>query len=259
MAELFEPSPEELPDIAELIERIEAADWEDAKDIAAIQGWVWDESAGQYKDGDRVVTNNEILEVIYAELEDFEGQVSDLAATLTDGGSVKDFESGLLDIAIAAAMLFYLFGLGTRQNLAGNEDFFVERLTTQVEYLRLFSEDILAGNLTAAKLVARANLYPQDDQLMYSQAQEIIHRAGDWPYYSNVLGGCQHCWQCPDETAKGIVWRGELTPIGERQCLWRCCCSYQYHRTASGTDSYSPLLTAKRGWIGTLRTNFRTL
>ena len=87
-------------------------------------------------------------------------------------------------------------------------------------------------------------------QLHYSQAQEFIHNTEEWPYYASILGSCNHCQECPEEAAKGIVKRGSLVPIGDRQCLWNCCCMLQYHKTQDDDTNGHRLTSHSFGWVG---------
>jgi len=227
-------------------ERIAGGQWS----IADEQGWVWDDDAGQYlDDGGNPVDSDDILQLTYAEIERIEGQISEATSQLENGDiTLSEWERSLAEITATTAALFFLFGLGALGSITDEHSQHVkDRLAIQYQFLRAFSERIAGGQLSIAAIVANANLYPQDAQLHFSQAQLFAHAEGDWPYYSNVLGGCQHCSQCPDETAQGIVERGTLTPIGDRLCKWRCCCMWAFHKTRDGNDS---LGMPRFGWVG---------
>jgi hypothetical protein len=248
MPDPFTPPSSTLPPLSDY-EPLTDIDWDSVRSLADEQGWVWDDSSGQYLDGESPVDTDDILQLTYAEIERIEGEISDISAQLENEDiSLSEWEELLANITAATAALFFLLGIGSVGAITSDHNQHVkDRLTTQFEYLRKFSDRIAAGELSMTGLIANANLYPQDAQLHYSQAQEFIHSVDDWPFYSNVLGGCQHCSQCPEQTAQGIVERGSLIPIGARLCKWRCCCMWAYHKTRDGNDA---LGMPSFGWVG---------
>ncbi|EKU98110.1 hypothetical protein Lepto7375DRAFT_7371 [Leptolyngbya sp. PCC 7375] len=251
MADKFKPSSSDLPDLSEY-DALAEPDWEEVRSLADEQGWEWNDDEGAYvnDDGD-VIPLSDILELTYDELERIQGEISTAVEQLENDEDVTTWEQTLAELTAATAALFFLLGIGARGNVIDSHAEHVrDRLTTQFEYLRQFSNSILDGELTIDGIRARANLYPQDAQLQYSEAQDFIHSTEEWPFYFNILGGCSHCTQCPEETAKGIVERGSLTPIGARLCLWNCCCMFQYHKTQSGDTNAYRASKQCFGWVG---------
>lgn len=253
MADKFQPSSSDLPDLSEY-ESLTDIDWDDVRSLAEEQGWEWDDDLGAYVDssGD-AVSLDAVLELTYEELDSIKAEIAQLTEDLEESEDVAEWERKLAELAAATAALFFLLGIGSRDAITDDhEDLVKTRLTTQYEFLRQFSNDILDGELTIDGIRARANLYPQDDQLLYSEAQELRHDTEEWPYYASILGGCNHCTQCPEEAAKGIVERGSLVPIGARLCLWNCCCMFQYYKTQRGNSGLR-LTSQSFGWIGTTK------
>ncbi len=251
-AEPFQPAPVTLADIP--VHDFGDTDWAEVRSIAEEQGWVWDEEQGQYVDGDgTLITSEQILEVTYAELDKLEAQVTALGDQLVSGDiNTSEWEERMAEIVVVAAALFFLFGIGDRNSITTeHEVHLTDRTRTQFEFLRQFAEGILTGEMTADGIKARGHLYVQDAQLHQSEASEFAHPDTEWPFYRSVLGGCNHCVGCPVEAGKGWVRRGELVPIGARQCRWRCCCSYEYAKDDQGRqDSATSLLSRQWGWIG---------
>lgn len=244
MSEPFQPQPVDLPDIP-------TADisW-DVRIISDEQGWTWDDEIGRYVDSDGTpVTEAEIMAVVEAELADWESLTQELTDSLIDGTyDVRDWEQAIAEIIAAVAAIFFLFGLGSIDKLTDEHtEFANERLQTQYEYLRAFSEAVLAGTLSAAMIGARAKLYVHDAESNHGYAQDFAHDTNEFPFYSNVLGSTRPCEQCPRETAKGIVTRGSLPAIGNRLCLSRCHCHFAYYRSQDEPQRE----TLKRfGWLG---------
>ena len=251
MADKFQPSPSDLPDLSAYDELTEF-DWDEVRSLAEEQDWEWDDDLGLYVDDDgEAVGLGTVLELTYEELDRIKNQVAQLTEDLEESEDVEGWERKLAELAAATAALFFLLGIGSRDAIADDHEQHVkDRLTTQFEFLRQFSNDILNGDLTIDAIRARANLYPQDAQLHYSEAQEFIHSTEAFPFYQNILGSCNHCQECPEETAKGIVERGSLVPIGARLCLWNCCCMFQYHKIQSGDTNAYRLTSHSFGWIG---------
>ncbi|NEQ52939.1 MAG: hypothetical protein F6K11_22835 [Leptolyngbya sp. SIO3F4] len=251
MADKFKPSPAELPKLSEY-ESLADIDWDNVRSLAEEQGWEWNDDIGMYQNSDgEPVPLPDVLELTYDELERIQDDLSSAVEQLEESEDVAAWEQSLAELAAVTAALFFLLGIGNRNNIDDDHSAHVKtRLTNQFEYLRQFSDDILNGDLTIEGIRARANLYPQDDQLLYSEAQEFIHGREEWPYYRNVLGGCSHCTQCPSETAKGIVERGELTPIGARLCRWNCCCMFEYFKNQNGDTNEYRLTKQCFGWVG---------
>lgn len=257
MAEPYIPPSQTLPPISHLDQYLDF-DWDDVESLADDQGWEWDEDDGRYRDEDEaLVSDDDILQLIYDKLGELESGIESARDDLVESGDLTQWEERLAEITVTTALLFFLFGIGARGNLTDNHTEHVRgRLETQFGYLRDFSEAIIAGEKSEAMIGAQGKLYAHDAELHYSQAQDFVHDKENWPFYSNLLGGCSHCNQCPEETAKGIVERGSLTPIGSRACLWRCCCNYAYYKKQDTTQrqtleykSYT-LNRARYGWVG---------
>ncbi|MEO1390986.1 MAG: hypothetical protein AAFV85_26945 [Cyanobacteria bacterium J06634_6] len=238
-------------DFQNLSRLITQFDWNLIRSIAEEQGWEWDDEAGRYRDSSgELVTYQQILDVTQSELARFEGDIEGATALLVEGdATVPEWEELIAEITISAGLLFLLFGLGGRRPGETMESAARSHLERQFRFLQTFAKSVLTGKMTINGIIARAKLYIHDAQLLYNQAQDFLHPVDIWPFYSNVLGPCAHCEQCPAETAQGIVLRGALTPIGERLCRWRCCCQWSFHKTQDERFDEPTILTLKNGWL----------
>jgi hypothetical protein len=103
-------------------------------------------------------------------------------------------------------------------------------LRNEYGYLAKFAEQIKDGTQRLdGSLISRANLYAQGPRGTYHaiEARGMLDQGK--AECRNVLGGSDHnCEGCLAETAKGWMQLGELTPIGDRQCLSNCRCSVEY-------------------------------
>lgn len=248
-AEPFVPSAAQLSNPSYLEALADEIEWADVRSLATEQGWQWDDEIGRYVDGDRPVTESEVMDVVESELDAGEAAIQAITDALIAGESdVNEWERQLAELIAAAAALFFLFGLGSADKLTDEHtDFVRDRLNTQYQYLRQFSELVAAGSLSAAMIGARAELYIHDAESNHGYAQDFAHDADEFPFYSNVLGSVRPCEQCPRETAKGIVPRGSLPAIGNRLCLSRCHCHFAYYRSQ---DEERRDTIPKFGWVG---------
>jgi len=239
---------QDLPELDELLSLANISP-ADLSDIAADNGWTWDEGAGGYVDADgNAVPQDVVNEALVNAVANADGELARTTDQLLEDEDVGAWE--LSTAAILALLLLAAYGLGRGGGGAMQDDdysFVQDRLTTQFGFLRGFSEALLGGALTEAAMRSRLELYTQDDRVAYWQGFDAAHGEGDWPYYRSVLGGCDHCTECPEEASKGWVPRGELVPIGERICKWRCCCSIEY----GGPDVRNSILDNGWGWLGT--------
>jgi len=244
--DLFQPDFVRLPSVA-YFQELSDIDWAEVRSLADEQGWQWDEDAGQYRDGDDRVTPDEILELLTAELDSYEGQIDALTSLLESGDiDAAQWEERLAEIIAGAAALFFVFGFGNRRNIEPRyRETVKDELLRQYDYLRRFSAEVLSGVMSVGAISARAKLYVHDAELLYNQAQDAAHPVAEFPYVSNRLGVAEHCSECVAETGKGIVLRGQMSMPGTRICFVNCKCSLEYHRTRNDAD----LLNRRHGWV----------
>lgn len=241
MATPFTPPAEELPPLENLLSQVEI-DLGTVTNIAEERRWVYDDERGIFVDaaGD-VVPFDEIRAELNERIDAADRQIEQLLTSTYEGeNTIEELEDSVAAILILLLPMFFLFGKGGDADRANQPDidFMVARLRQQIGYLRNFSRDILGGKLTQNEIRARFELYTRDDAIAFEEGWDRLHSAADYPWYRNVLGGCRHCADCPNETAKGYVRRGELIPIGARACRWRCCCHYEYSNSIDQpTDS----------------------
>lgn len=94
--------------------------------------------------------------------------------------------------------------------------------------LTRFAVDIEEGRLTAPRIIARAELYGAHAAGTFEAGRRYgAEQAGKLEERS-VLGDAEHCESCVREAMRGWVPIGELVPIGERQCVQNCRCSYLF-------------------------------
>ncbi|MEM9264486.1 MAG: hypothetical protein AAGA46_03085, partial [Cyanobacteria bacterium P01_F01_bin.13] len=164
--ETFQPEPVGISDYTNLESLIEF-NWDDVKNIATEQGWIWDEETGRYLSGGEPVDYDDILKIMQAEIARFEAETEEATALLVDGeATLTEWEELIAETVVSAALLFLLLGLGRRPT-AEHEARLATELQRQFKYLRNFTQGILSGTMTPAGIAARAKLYIHDAQLAY--------------------------------------------------------------------------------------------
>lgn len=244
MAEPVTLPAQDLPPIEDLL-AIAQVDSSQLIDLAVAQGWTWNPDEGIYTDGDgNAVEMAALVAFVLAYVGNADTELQALTTTLLDDGNLPKWES---DVALLLALLLLaLFALGRGTPMTEDDYNHVqERLTTQLGFLRGFSEAILAGVLSEEAIRARLTLYAQDDRLGFWEGWDVAHSPDDWPYYRNLLNAAENCPGCIEETGKGWVERGGLTPIGGRDCRWNCRCEYEYARELPAQNAMP-----RYGWVG---------
>lgn len=103
-----------------------------------------------------------------------------------------------------------------------------QKLREQYTYLDGFAADIENGLPLDGRFTGRVELYAQSGRATYHQHDRRVHEAADFTEERSVLGAADHCESCVEEADKDWQAIGEMTPIGERDCLARCHCTVEY-------------------------------
>ena len=103
------------------------------------------------------------------------------------------------------------------------------RITEQLAWLRRLVEDILAGRQRLdGSLLRRLGMYAGAGHSAAQGMTGQLALLSGMTEERNVLGIAEHCDGCLRETGRGWVPIGHLVPIGSRDCLSNCRCTYEY-------------------------------
>ena len=111
-------------------------------------------------------------------------------------------------------------------------------IRNQYAFLGRFALNVESGQVPKGDgMVDRAKMYGEAGWSTYTQsiAQREQH-AGAQEERSFLEPDADHCQECFDEAGKDWQPIGTLTPIGQRQCLARCQCEFEY-RTAPDAEA----------------------
>jgi hypothetical protein len=91
------------------------------------------------------------------------------------------------------------------------------------------------------RVLMRSEMYSQRGRSTYHLIDKELHLEAGMKEERNLLHSLESCDGCIDETAAQWVPIGELTPIGDRNCLSNCKCTMEYRggppATQRPTDS----------------------
>lgn len=99
----------------------------------------------------------------------------------------------------------------------------------QNAFLQGFFSDIEQKAVEGDGLVARAQLYGEAGWTSYQDSTKDREKdAGMSEERSFLEADADHCEECFDEAAKGWSPIDSLIPVGERTCMVRCQCDFEY-------------------------------
>lgn len=99
----------------------------------------------------------------------------------------------------------------------------------QNKYLIAFSSDVENGVVALGNgMVARAQMYAEGLWSRYQNFVRLREKGAGLTSERLVLGAAQHCDDCPADASLGWVAIGTLAAIGNRTCLSRCRCHFEY-------------------------------
>ena len=107
-----------------------------------------------------------------------------------------------------------------------------QKLRAEYNYLQGFTRDLLDGRMSTPMAIARIGLYAQSVRGSYWEGTEMREQKRGLSLMRRVLDSqAQHCQDCIDYAARGIVTIGSLPMPGQRcACRARCKCSIVYYR-----------------------------
>ena len=122
-------------------------------------------------------------------------------------------------------------------------------LKKEYQYLRGFSQDILAGKMTREQFRDRVSKYVDSSYGIYELGRAEAHRGAGYNWERRIRNTAVSCDSCVVYAARGWQPLGTLSAIGsECECRARCRCHKEYsdnHKRP--TDS---LVSSQWGWVG---------
>lgn len=197
--------------------------------------------AGGYRGaGGRIISSAQVRDELDAAINASQLNTRDLSLSLQNGTiDLKEWQLAmrrrLKDVHINAAVAQRG---GWAQMTQSDWGFVGNRLRIQYRFLDGFAQQIADGLPLDGRFLVRSQMYDESAVGMYSRFERNAMRNAGFDEERNTLEpGANHCPQCPEESARGWVAIGELTPIGNRICLTRDRCTMEYRNSETGEEA----------------------
>ena len=201
------------------------------------------------EDKGKLVTASELRSLIEATIDFRKDQVRAVTQALLNGNTkVSTWENAVSKALKDAHTQAYLIGKGGVNQIV-QRDYGVigGELKKEYKYLREFSKEILAGELTEAQIRDRVTLYIDAIHGSYELGRMEGHKASGYAFEQRIRNSSESCAECLMYAARGVVPIGTLPNPGEDcTCRSRCRCHKEFFREKP-TDS---LLGARFGFVG---------
>jgi hypothetical protein len=197
--------------------------------------WSYDRRIGRYRDDrGRFLSKESVDKLVDSRIDQLEANLRRYTRMLADGNLTLDQWQGSVREAIKNAHIqAALIGYGGKDEMGPAEYGRIgQRLRAEYTYLQGFARDLLDGRISNPMALARVSLYAQSVRGSYWQGTELRQQQQGFSLMKRKLDGqAQHCQDCLDYSARGIVPIGTLPLPGQRcACRARCRCSIEYFR-----------------------------
>ena len=197
--------------------------------------WSYDRRIGRYRDDrGRFLSKESVDKLVDSRIDQLEANLRRYTRMLADGNLTLDQWQGSVREAIKNAHIqAALIGYGGKDEMGPAEYGRIgQRLRAEYTYLQGFARDLLDGRISNPMALARVGLYAQSVRGSYWQGTELRQQQQGFSLMKRKLDGqAQHCQDCLDYAARGIVPIGTLPLPGQRcACRARCRCSIEYFR-----------------------------
>jgi hypothetical protein len=197
--------------------------------------WSYDRRIGRYRDDrGRFLSKESVDKLVDSRIDQLEANLRRYTRMLADGNLTLDQWQGSVREAIKNAHIqAALIGYGGKDEMGPAEYGRIgQRLRAEYTYLQGFARDLLDGRISNPMALARVSLYAQSVRGSYWQGTELRQQQQGFSLMKRKLDGqAQHCQDCLDYAARGIVPIGTLPLPGQRcACRARCRCSIEYFR-----------------------------
>lgn len=197
--------------------------------------WSYDRQIGRYRDErGRFLSKDAVGKLVDGRIDKLENQLKRFTRMLADGFITLDQWQGSVREALKSAHIqAATIGHGGKASMGSAEYGRIgQKLRAEYNYLQGFTRDLLDGRLSTPMAIARIGLYAQSVRGSYWEGTEMREQKRGFSLMRRVLDSqAQHCQDCIDYAARGIVAIGSLPMPGQRcACRARCKCSIVYYR-----------------------------
>jgi hypothetical protein len=197
--------------------------------------WSFDKATNRYRDErGRFLSAKSVQALVDGRIGKLDATLRRYTRMLVDGSITLDQWQGSMREAIKAAHIqATIIGNGGRESMGSAEYGRIgQRLRQEYAYLQQFASDLLEQRVSAPMALARASLYANSVRGSFWEGQSIRQEKQGYGLMQRVLDpGAQHCQDCLDYAARGIVPIGSVPLPGQRcACRARCRCFVRFSR-----------------------------
>lgn len=197
-----------------------------------IDEYVWDTDKRRYIDPKgKVVTLQQQRKIAVSVVDKAGLEMTEIATAYTKGSaSFADFAVLMRETVKNVHSSTTQMAYGGKSQMGNREQGRLGQIIKeQNKFLAGFMQDVEAGRLSNDQIISRAEMYGDAGYSSYeSSVSDRESEAGMTEERSFLEPEADHCEECFDEASKDWSPIGSLVPVGERQCLVRCQCSFEY-------------------------------
>jgi hypothetical protein len=191
----------------------------------------WDKDKRRYIAPNGKVITMQAQRKIAAQVADKAAEaMTEIATTYTRGGSFASWAVGMRETIKNVHSSMTQLAYGGKSQMGNREQGRLGQIIKeQNKFLAGFAQDVEAGKLSNDQIISRSEMYGDAGYSSYeSSVNDREKEAGMTEERSFLEPEADHCEECFDEASKGWSPIDSLIPVGERQCLVRCQCSFEY-------------------------------
>jgi hypothetical protein len=197
--------------------------------------WRYDPISGRYRGANgRFLSARAVEALVDGRINKLGTELRRFTRMLGDGDITLDqWQASVREALKLVHVQVAIIGNGGRETMgAADWGRIGQRLRVEYAYLQNFANDLLGARVSTAQSLARIGLYAQSVRSTYWEGTTIRSEKQGYSLMRRILDGqAEHCQDCLDYAARGVVSIGSLPLPGQRcACRANCRCSVKYFR-----------------------------
>lgn len=192
----------------------------------------WNARAGRYVNlqTGQFVPDSDVRGALERALQVHAQQANTLALSLRNREiSISDFSIGMRGLIKDSQLYSAMLAVGGREQMIPQLNGLAgAHIADQYAFLENFVGQLRSGLPMDGRFLVRAQLYVLNGWGTWSAFQARLQQVLGRTQYRNRLRPADHCTECVALAALGWVALGTLPPVGQRLCLVRCRCFFEY-------------------------------
>jgi hypothetical protein len=190
---------------------------------------VYDRNLGRFRDAEtgQFVPKSRIELEISREIARVGTRLQGITRAMAEGRiTIEEWERRFIEILKESHLQMAAFGAGGRDQLDAQHYGYVGlQLKKEYDALEGFIAALMAGTLTLAAALRRANMYAESIRISFNRSDWLTHDRDGFEG-ARSLSVALHCRQCPDyDTGGRFLPADQLVPIGvDCDCQRNCKC-----------------------------------